>query len=237
MFMKTPHDRAEHSGHRLDYALTLMKVNGAELARRLGLDNEQNITNWKSRGVPASRVTAVAKALCISRDWLESGTGKPRIHNFDLNPSDDHSDTNTDGPEFAVNQGRVPVIGKAQLGPDGYFDAMDYPVGHGDGYLNISSQDKNAYALRVVGNSMTPRIRNNEFVLIEPNTSYVTGDEVLVKTTKGKAMIKEFIYLRDGQYRLDSVNQGYEPIFIPADQVDKVHFVAGIFKSIRHTPD
>lgn len=230
--MKNTHD-TEHSGERLSYALDLMKMSGTELARRLDIENEQNITNWKSRGVPASRLTAVAKALGVERDWLESGTGEIRQFKFSLIPPMH----NTDGVELVVHQGRVPVIGKAQLGPEGYFDALDYPVGHGDGYLNISSTDPNAYALRVVGNSMTPRIKNNEFVLIEPNTTYVTGDEVLVKTTHGRAMIKEFIYMRDGQYRLDSVNQGYEPVFLPIGEVEKVHFVAGIFKSIRHIPD
>ncbi len=39
------------------------------------IDNEQNITNWKSRGVPSARLSAVALALGVSRDWLETGHG------------------------------------------------------------------------------------------------------------------------------------------------------------------
>jgi len=128
----------------------------------------------------------------------------------------------------------VPVVGKAMLGPEGYFDAMDYPTGHGDGYIDISSNDENAYCLRVVGNSMHPRIKNGEFVLIEPNHPHQSGDEVLVKTKDGRAMVKEFIYLRDGQYRLDSISDGYAPIFLDADQVEKIHYVAAILKSSRY---
>lgn len=136
-----------------------------------------------------------------------------------------------------VDQGRVPVVGKAMLGMDGYFEALDYPTGHGDGFLAVPSRDPNAYALRVVGNSMTPRIKNGEFVLIEPNQPYANGDDVLVKTRDGRAMIKEFVYLRDGQYRFDSYGNGYEPIYLAEDLVDKIHFVGGIFKSYRFTPD
>ncbi|MBP3063681.1 helix-turn-helix transcriptional regulator [Pseudomonas chengduensis] len=111
---------------------------------------------------------------------------------------------------------------------------MDYPAGHGDGYIDISSTDENAYGLKVVGSSMHPRIKNGEFVLIEPNHPYQPGDEVLVKTKDGRSMVKEFIYLRDGQYRLDSINDGYPPIFIQADQVEKIHYVAAILKSSKH---
>lgn len=127
-------------------------------------------------------------------------------------------------------------MGKAMLGPEGYFEAIDYPVGHGEGFLNIYSSDPEAYGLRVVGNSMNPRIKNNEFVLIEPGRDYVAGDDVLVKTVKGQAMIKEFIFYRDGQYRFDSVNADYESIFLQEDEVVDVQYVAAILKSSRFTP-
>ncbi|WP_429214740.1 LexA family transcriptional regulator [Metapseudomonas resinovorans] len=144
--------------------------------------------------------------------------------------------SNVSGDPMPVKTGSVPVVGKAMLGTAGYFEAIDYPVGHGEGFLNIFSSDPNAYGLRVVGNSMNPRIKNNEFVLIEPNREYVAGDEVLVKTTKGQAMIKEFIYYRDGQYRFDSVNADYDPIFIHEDEVEDVQYVGAIVKSSRFTP-
>lgn len=136
-----------------------------------------------------------------------------------------------------IDPGRVPVLGKAMLGMDGYFDAMDYPVGHGDGFLNIHSNDPDAYALRVVGSSMTPRIKSGEFVLIEPNLPYLNGDDVLVKTASGRSMIKEFVYLRDGQYRFDSYGADHDPIYLDADEVVQIHFVGGIFKSYRYSPE
>ncbi len=128
----------------------------------------------------------------------------------------------------------VPVVGKAMLGPNGHFEAMDYPTGHGDGYLDIHSDDKNAYGLKVIGNSMHPRIKNGEFVLVEPGHPYLSGDEVLVQTRDGQSMIKEFIYCRDGQYRFDSVNDGFPPLVLSEEEVAKVHYVAGILKSSRY---
>ncbi|AVO56176.1 helix-turn-helix transcriptional regulator [Ectopseudomonas mendocina] len=114
---------------------------------------------------------------------------------------------------------------------------MDYPVGTGDGRLMVPSNDPNAYALKVSGHSMMPRIKNGEFVLIEPNHGYVAGDEVLVKTFAGQAMIKEYIYTRDGEHRFDSVNPGVPPLMLPVESVEKIHYVAGILKASRHIVD
>ncbi|MCF7540616.1 LexA family transcriptional regulator [Pseudomonas petrae] len=142
-------------------------------------------------------------------------------------------ESNVGGVYAAHKPHRIPVVGKAMLGHDGFFEALDYPPGHGDGFLEIYSSDAEAYGLRVVGNSMMPRIKNNEFVLIEPGREFVSGDEVLVRTRSGQAMIKEFIYHRDGQYRFDSVNKDFEPFFVPDEDILSVQYVAAIIKSSR----
>jgi len=136
-----------------------------------------------------------------------------------------------------AKDGAVPVVGQAKLGVDGYFEAIDFPVGYGDGYLMIHSDDPNAYGLKVLGDSMHPRIKNGEYVLIEPNKVFCAGDEVMVKTVNGQAMIKEFIYQRDGMYRFDSVNQAHAPIHLPEEAIEKIHLVGGILKSSRFTHD
>lgn len=138
--------------------------------------------------------------------------------------------------EHAVAMGQIPVVGKAMLGQDGYFEEMNYPAGHGDGFLLISSTDPNAYALQVTGSSMHPRIKHREYVVIEPNQPYAPGDEVLVRTTQGRSMIKEFSYFRDGMYRFDSVNPSEPPIFLEPEDIEFIHFMGGIVKSSRFRP-
>lgn len=132
-----------------------------------------------------------------------------------------------------AKQGAVPVAGNAQLSNEGYFEAIDLQAGKGDGYLKIHSDDPDAFGLRVLGDSLLPRIKNGEFVLIEPNKSFVSGDEVMVRTTSGRTMIKEFIYLRDGMYRLDNVNAEHATIHIAESEVQEIHLVGGILKSSR----
>lgn len=148
---------------------------------------------------------------------------------------DEHS--NVQGGPVAIRDGVVPVVGMAKLGAQGYFDAIDYPVGHGDGYVLISSSDENAYALRVVGDSMEPRIRNGEFVMIEPNKPYTSGDDVLVQITDGalvQSMIKVFMHEREGFVRLLSVNDSHAPMTVERTRILKIHPVGAILKPSRY---
>src|SRR5471030_2929251 len=64
-----------------------------------------------------------------------------------------------------IRQGAVPVIGEAILGVDGMIDMVEFRAG----WLHIYSADKDAYGLKVKGDSMHPRIQSGEFVVIEPN--------------------------------------------------------------------
>lgn len=128
----------------------------------------------------------------------------------------------------------VPVVGTAQLGEDGYHLPLDYPVGHGDGFVRYPSHDANAYALRVKGDSMRPRIKPGEFVLIEPNTEPKPGEEVLVRTKDGRVMVKVLDFRRDGVLQLSSINEAHRPITIEEAEVDLLHFVAAIVKAARY---
>lgn len=135
-------------------------------------------------------------------------------------------------PEY--NARRVPVLGTAQLGEDGFHYALDYPVGHGDGFIDYPTADKNAYALRVKGDSMRPRIKHGEFVLIEPDTAPQAGEEVLVRTTDGRVMVKVLDFRRDGVVQLSSVNEAHRPITLDEKDIERLHYVAAIVKPSRY---
>lgn len=133
-----------------------------------------------------------------------------------------------------IKPGVVPVVGTAQLGENGFFD--DEPAGTA-GFLRIHSDDASAYALRVVGDSMAPRIKHGEFVLVEPGRPLVPFEECLVQTADGRKMIKVFAQLHQGFYRFDSVNDDHRPIHLAAAEVVAVHYVAGILKHSRFFSD
>lgn len=125
----------------------------------------------------------------------------------------------------------VPVVGTAQLGDDGFWSELEYPTGHGEGFVRYPMKDPNTYALRVKGDSMWPRIKSGEFVVIEPNAAIVLGEEVMVQTVDGRSMIKLLVTRRGGTVELHSINASHKPLTIDEKQVSKIHYVGGILKS------
>lgn len=136
----------------------------------------------------------------------------------------------TDGSDAGI-----PVVGIAQLGNEGYWEEFQYPAGHGDGVVDFPSRDQHAYALEVRGDSMEPRIRRGEYVIVEPGRPTEPGDEVLVVTKDGRCMVKVLLYRRQGRIHLESVNKAHPSISLDeATEVAKIHYVAGIVKGALH---
>ena len=123
---------------------------------------------------------------------------------------------------------QVPVVGHVKGGTDGYLEELDYPTGNGDGHVEYPARDANAYALRVKGDSMRPRIRPGEFVIIEPNHRASPGDDVVVIATDGRKLLKEFLYERGGDVVLGSINLENGPITLPRTDIISIHYVAAI---------
>lgn len=129
-----------------------------------------------------------------------------------------------------IRDGLVPVVGEAVLGVDGSVDMIEFRAG----WLRIYSADRDAYGLKVKGDSMWPRIQSGEYVVIEPNTLIHPGDEVFVRTKDGHNMIKIMNKTRDGDYQFTSVNSEHRPITLSAIEVEKMHFVSAIVKATRY---
>lgn len=125
-----------------------------------------------------------------------------------------------------------PVVGYVMGGDRGYYDELAYSTGHGDGAVLYPTQDKNTYALRVRGTSMEPRIHPGEYVVVMPNHTVKTNDEVVVRTKDGRVMVKKLGARRNGVIELKSINESGEHPIIKVDEsnVERLHYVGGIAK-------
>ncbi|HDL7604526.1 TPA: helix-turn-helix transcriptional regulator [Yersinia enterocolitica] len=124
----------------------------------------------------------------------------------------------------------IPVIGDVILGVDGSIEMVEL----GTGWLRIYSADKDAYGLKVKGDSMFPRIKSGEYVVVEPNTRIQSGDEVFVRTREGHNMIKVITNNRDGSYQFSSINNEHKPMTLDPIDVDKIHYLSAIVKATRY---
>jgi phage repressor protein C with HTH and peptisase S24 domain len=202
----------------------------ADLGKWLGF-SQPTINCWyRGEKIPSmSSAIKVCGKLGVNTEWLLSGKGSKRTHDSagvligagsNLEPA----------PDLGAFS-KVPVVGSAQLGDNGYWSELEYPVGHGDGYVSHATKDNNAYALRCVGDSMKPRIKSGEFVVIEPNHTPIPGDEIMLKTHDGRVMVKTLLYERDGKVHVMSINESHPPQSFDMAEIDKIHYVAAIVKT------
>ena len=229
---KTPSDR-------IQLVMAEQHVDVVGLAELLGVETAV-VRSWLEPGAPKPGLHHVVKlqeAYGYSPKWLMNGQGDPKLGSA-IEPELDEPTLPFD--TFPIPQDafrKIPVRGMAQLGDNGHFVDVEYPVGHGDGYVFFPTKDPDAYALRCNGESMRPRVKHNEFVVVEPNTQIQNGDEVLVKALDGRVMVKELAYVRDGTVHLSSVNERHGMLRIPQDQIERMHFVCGIVKRSAWRPD
>lgn len=228
-FNKERERRMGEKGKRLTYT-ELWKAAGASSAAA---------THWfdGSNGADLATCFLIAPVLHCNPKWLYDES-----QNFDEPIREIHGHAVGElAPLTQVATGTVtsklPVVGTAQLGDNGHWYEMDAPVGHGDGYVRHSTGDANAYAVRCRGDSMKPRIKHGEYVIVEPNHAPCPGDEVLVRSRDGRVMVKEWLYTRDGLVHLLSINEDHPKITIPVEEIEVMHYVAAISKQTQWVPE
>ncbi|GGG50091.1 DNA-binding protein [Caldovatus sediminis] len=105
---------------------------------------------------------------------------------------------------------RIPLIGLAQAGGEGYFDDGGYPVGGGWDEIAVPEiGDPNAYALEISGDSMEPVFRDGDIVIVSPAAPVRRGDRVVVRTRKGEVMAKELRRQSARRIELASLNPAH----------------------------
>lgn len=130
-----------------------------------------------------------------------------------------------DAPEISGALRKLPVVGRVQAGPDGLLSIDD--VMENDGFMIWWSVCAHAYALRIRGESMSPRYRPGEFVGVDPCAEVLPSDEVIVLLADGKRMIKRLLWQRDEQLCFESVNQNYQNIILEKTEISAMHLVLG----------
>lgn len=162
-------------------------------------------------------------------DWLTTGAGpKMTLAVREPAPSLNHE---VDAQEIPFSGDEHPVVGYVMGGDRGYYDELAYATGHGEGYVRYPTRDRNTYALRVRGDSMRPRLQPGEYVVVAPNHQVAPGDEVVVKTTDGRVLVKKLGARRSGLVELQSVNEtDHPPISLEETEILFMHYVAGVAK-------
>src|SRR5262245_19673671 len=87
----------------------------------------------------------------------------------------------------SVSTNAVPVINKVSAGYPSDFTDLNYPRGVADDYVGCPDLqgDKDAFAARVHGDSMTPKYRQGDIVIFSPAAAPKSGDDCFVRFADG----------------------------------------------------
>ncbi len=119
---------------------------------------------------------------------------------------------------------RVPLIGFAQAGGEGFFDDGGYPVGGGwDEVALPEIADPNAYALEISGDSMEPVFRDGDMVIVSPVAPIRRGDRVVVRTVQGEVMAKQLARRSAKRVDLRSLNPAHPDYSFELSEVAWLH--------------
>ena len=119
---------------------------------------------------------------------------------------------------------RIPLIGLARAGGDGYFDDAGFPVGGSWDEVGLPEiGDPNAYALEISGESMEPVFRDGDMVVISPAAPIRRGDRVVARTLAGEVMAKQLARRSAKRIELKSLNPEHRDRSFDLTEVAWVH--------------
>jgi phage repressor protein C with HTH and peptisase S24 domain len=115
----------------------------------------------------------------------------------------------------------VPLLGLAQAGAGGFFDAAGFPMGEGWDEVRLPAPgEAGVYALEVTGDSMLPLYRDGDRIVVSRNEQVRRGDRVVVKTKDGEVMAKILARQTANLVELHSLNPAHSPRLIDMKDVE-----------------
>lgn len=122
----------------------------------------------------------------------------------------------------------VPIINKVMAGYPHHFTDLDYPPSVADEYVRVPDvHDPQAFAARVVGDSMEPKYKEGQIIIFAPNTPARSGDDCFVRFAKDNSTtFKRLMVGRGGKIRLRPLNKKY-----PVEEYDREE-ISGLWPAV-----
>ncbi len=125
----------------------------------------------------------------------------------------------------------VPVVNRVSAGYPKDFTDLGYPPRAADEYVSCPDVfDRDAFAARVHGDSMTPKYREGDVVIFSPAAPWRDGSDCFVRFEDGQTTFKR-VFMEKAEngaavLRLQPRNERYRPQVIPSEKV------SGLYKAV-----
>ncbi len=211
-------------GDRIREARDTKKLDQATLAAKAGIVT-RTLQRWeKGEQIPDGiSITKIAKATGAHPHWLLTGEGE--MYDAPKRPGNVFQLPTT----FRRNAQLVDLPLMSSV-PAGKLNASFHPD-YVDDYVTVDDvKDPQAFALRVKGNSMSPRIEDGDTVVVSPALEARNGDICVVRVN-GEDTLKKVKF--EGNYiHLVPLNSEFEPVTVKKRDVNFVYKVVKLIKEL-----
>ncbi len=115
--------------------------------------------------------------------------------------------------------GNVPVVNKVEAGYPKQFGDLNYPPNVANEYIRCPDiHDSQAFAARVVGDSMEPDYHEGDIVIFAPNAQATEGCDCFVKFDDGRTTFTRIFFDNTLNIRLQPINNRYPAEIIQRPQ-------------------
>ena len=146
----------------------------------------------------------------------------------------DQCSPNVEGPLPGARQ--IPLINRVAAGYPREFTDLDYPVSVADEYVLCPDvTDPDAFAARVVGDSMEPEYAEGEIVIFSPAMDTPPGSDCFVRLLRDNETTFKRIYIEnDGRtIRLQPLNSAYPPQYVDREEIGGMYAAAFVMRQVR----
>lgn len=140
---------------------------------------------------------------------------------------------NVDEPLPLARQ--IPVINQVTAGSPTEFTDLDYPASVADEYIACPDvSDPDAFAARVLGDSMAPEYREGEIVVFAPSLPTPSGSDCFVRLVRDNEVTFKRIYIEDdGEHiRLQPLNNEYPPRTVHREDIAGMYAAAYVLRAV-----
>jgi repressor LexA len=211
-------------GDRMREARENKEFDQSTLADKIGIVT-RTLQRWeKGEQIPDGiSITKIAKATGVHPQWLLTGEGE-MYHSPSRPPNVFALPTANPRREKLVD---LPLISAVPAGKVATIFHPDYA----DDYVTVDDiRDPQAFALRVKGNSMSPRIEDGDVVVVSPSADVGNGDIAVVRVD-GEDTLKK-VKFEGGYVHLIPLNPDFEPVTVKKKDVNFVWKVVKLIKEL-----
>lgn len=198
---------------RFKRALFLSGIRKTDLAEKAGIDRSKITSYANGRYKPnAATLAKLAAAMDVSPSWLIGESEEMKRVQRSV----------SDLPLPIVLPSKIPVIGDVAAG---------VPIPAQEDIVGSVYTEKDVFALRIKGDSMSPRIMDGDVVLVDQNACPEDGD-VVIALVGDEATCKILKKTHD-RVTLVPFNAAYPPFVYTGDEIADLH-VLGVVVESRH---